>query len=87
MKYDVHLYREMRLLFEGIWADSPQAAAEIASRKHLPEAVEVDDCEGRNFTAEVVEPGRSTNIDFSAREGLRPIPRSSRGAGERERGR
>ena len=89
MKYDVPVYREMRLLFEGIEAESPEAAAEIARRKHLPEAVEVDDCEGRNFAAQVVEPERCdepvrpTMVNFADRLS----PRPGRGTGPGERGR
>jgi hypothetical protein len=32
MKYRVHIHREMRLVFDGIEADTAQAAADTAQR-------------------------------------------------------
>ena len=31
--YNVHLYREMRLVYEGISAETPEAAAAIARKQ------------------------------------------------------
>src|ERR1700722_13906874 len=68
-KYNVHIYREMRLVFEGIEADSPQAAAAIAHDKPTGDADEIDDCEGETLSALVDEVGdteyeRSELIEF-----------------------
>jgi hypothetical protein len=73
--YNVHIYREMRLLFEGIEADSPEAAAAIARDLHFDDADDWSDCEGESLAALVDEAGdgnyeRSVMIDF-AQERLR----------------
>lgn len=69
--YHVHLYREMRITFEDIEAETPQSAAAIA--RHMPagEAVAVEECGGENLAALVGEAGddafeRAMPIDFSA---------------------
>ena len=49
--YNVHLYREMRLVFEGISAETPEAAAAIARDKPTDESVEIADCEGETLSA------------------------------------
>ena len=69
MIYNVHIYREMRLVFEGIKASTPTAAAELARELPTCDAVEIDDCEGANFAAVVDNAGdehheRSMTIDF-----------------------
>ena len=51
MRYDVHLYREMRLLFEGIEAGSHEEAAVIAGQRSHEEADFIDDCHGEDFAA------------------------------------
>jgi hypothetical protein len=48
--YTVHLYQEMRLTFRDIEADSPEEAAEAATRAENPE---IHCCEGRNSQAVV----------------------------------
>jgi len=50
-KYRVHLYREMRLVFDGIEADTPEAAAQIAGDKHFYDCDDWSDCEGVNIAA------------------------------------
>jgi len=69
MIYNVHIYREMRLMFDGIEARTPEAAAEIARDKPTGEADEIDDCDGVTLAALVDEAGdddyeRSATIDF-----------------------
>ena len=49
--YNVHIYREMRLLFTEIEAESPETAAAIAGDKLTSEAAEIDECDGRTFAA------------------------------------
>jgi len=71
MRYTVHLYREMRLLFEGIEADSHEAAASIARDKPTGDADKVEDCEGEDLAALVDVAGdedysQSVTIDFEA---------------------
>jgi len=69
--YNVHIYREMRLMFEGIEADSPEAAASIARDKPASDADSIDDCDGETFAALVDLVGdedyrHSRGIDFEA---------------------
>jgi hypothetical protein len=49
--YNVHLYREMRLFFPGIGADTPEEAAKLAAEKHFDDAADFSDCEGENLSA------------------------------------
>lgn len=60
MRYDVHLYREMRLLFEGIEAGSHDEAAAVARRRPSDEADFMDDCHGEDFAALVDVTGDDT---------------------------
>ena len=69
--YHVHLYREMRLSFEHIIADTPEAAAAIARARPTDEAESVDDCDGESLAALVDIVGdeaysRSVMIEFEA---------------------
>lgn len=50
-KYNVHLYREMRLFFPGIEAATPGEAARIVDEKATDEATTIDDCEGFSHAA------------------------------------
>ena len=49
--YNVHIYREMRLVYGGIEADSHEAAAAIARDKPTDQADSIDDCEGETIAA------------------------------------
>jgi hypothetical protein len=49
--YNVHIYREMRLKYEGIEAATPEQAAQIAGDKPTHDADEIEDCEGYTSTA------------------------------------
>jgi hypothetical protein len=67
-KFIVHLYREMKLSYAGIEADTPHAAAEMVSKK-LTAADNIEDCEGQNLAALVDVAGdedysQSVTIDF-----------------------
>jgi len=69
MIYHVHIYREMRLKFDGIEARTPEAAAEIARDMPTDQADEIDDCDGVTLTALVDEAGddeyeRSVTVEF-----------------------
>lgn len=71
IQYIVHLYREMKLSYTGIEADTPQAAAYIASGKPTAEADNIEDCEGQNLSALVDVAGdedysESIIVDFEA---------------------
>ena len=57
--YNVHIYREMRLVYEGISAETPEAAAAIARKKPTDDSVEIADCEGETLSAVVDEAGDS----------------------------
>jgi hypothetical protein len=50
-RYIVHLYREMRLTYADIEADSSEAAAAIARDKPTSDADDIEDCEGETLTA------------------------------------
>jgi CTP:molybdopterin cytidylyltransferase MocA len=69
--YNAHIYREMRLVFAGIEADTAEIAAAIARDKPTGDADEIDDCDGESFSALVDEVGdeqyeRSVMIDFES---------------------
>ncbi len=55
--YTVHLYREMRLVFPGIDATTPEEAARIASANETAAAERVEDCEGLTYCALVDRDG------------------------------
>jgi hypothetical protein len=71
-RYHVHIYREMRLYFPGIEADSPERAARIAADRPTDDAENVDgDCDGENLASLVDVAGddeftQSVTIDFEA---------------------
>jgi hypothetical protein len=67
--YNVHLYREMRLFFPGIVADTPEQAAARAAELPDDEAAHIEDCEGINLCALVDLVGdddfsESVGVDF-----------------------
>jgi hypothetical protein len=67
--YHVHIYREMRLKFQRIEAENPEAAAAIARDKLTSDADDIDDCDGETFAALVDVVGdehyeQSKTIDF-----------------------
>jgi hypothetical protein len=69
--YIVHIYREMRLSYADIEADTPEAAASIARDKPTDAADSIDDCDGENLAALVDLAGddeyeHSRFIDFEA---------------------
>lgn len=68
--YNVHIYREMRLRFDTVEAESPEAAAAIARERTAEEAATVAECDGIDLAALVDEVGdeayeRSVTIDFA----------------------
>src|SRR5436305_2984821 len=67
--YNVHLYREMRLVFERIEANSPEEAAAQARDRATADADDLADCDGETFAALVDVIGdtqfeHSVMIDF-----------------------
>ncbi len=50
-RYNVHLYREMRLLFRGIEADTPETAAALAREMPTDDADDLEDCNGEDLAA------------------------------------
>ena len=67
--YHVHLYREMRLVFGDIEADTPEMAATIARDKPTNDADAIEDCEGENLAALIDVAGddeyeQSVIVDF-----------------------
>ena len=78
--YNVHIYREMRLRFDGIEADTPEAAASIARNKPTDAADEIDDCEGMTLSALVDLVGdeeyeESVFIDFEPERLCKAAPK------------
>ena len=70
--YNVHIYREMRLRFDGITACSPEEAAQKAEKLSLADAAACEECDGRSFGALVdregdAEHAQSRHIDFDAK--------------------
>src|SRR3954466_839353 len=49
--YNVHIYREMRLRFDGIKAENPQQAAQEARELSLKVTDDLDECDGETFAA------------------------------------
>jgi hypothetical protein len=69
--FNVHIYREMRLYFPSITANTPEEAAQIAAEKLTTDAEYTDDCDGETFAALVDVVGdeeykHSRMIDFDA---------------------
>jgi hypothetical protein len=78
-RYNVHIYREMLLRFDGIEADSPEQAAEKARDMHFDDASDWSDCEGDTLAAltDVVgdeDYGDSKMIDFEPGRMLKAAP-------------
>jgi hypothetical protein len=77
--YNVHIYREMRLVFGGIEADTPEAAASIARDKPTGEADNIEDCNGEDLSALVDVAGdedysQSVSIDFEGERHRKAAP-------------
>src|SRR4051812_44198946 len=69
--YNVHIYREMRIVFGGIEAETPEAAAAIARDKPTGDADDIEDCNGDDLGALVDVNGdedytQSVSIDFES---------------------
>ncbi|MFL5342370.1 MAG: hypothetical protein ACJ8F7_19655 [Gemmataceae bacterium] len=67
--YNVHIYREMRLHFPGVEANTPEEAARIAADQPTADAAYTEDCDGETLAAliDVVgddEFGQSVSLDF-----------------------
>jgi hypothetical protein len=78
-QYIVHLYREMRLTFTGIEADSPEAAALIVRGKLTDAADNIEDCDGQNLAALVDTAGdedysQSVTVDFEGERHRKAAP-------------
>lgn len=78
--YTVHLYREMRLRFDGIEAETPEQAAEKVREMHFDDAADWSDCEGESLAALVDVPGdeeyeQSRMIDFEPGRMLKAAPK------------
>ena len=51
--YDVHIYREMRIRYRDIEADTPEAAAEACRDRPSGAGCDPVDCDGQTFAAVV----------------------------------
>jgi hypothetical protein len=68
-QYTVHIFREMRVSFAGIEADTPEAAAAIAHDMTTDQADDIEECNGDDLSALVDIAGdedysQSVMIDF-----------------------
>ncbi len=77
--YNVHLYRETRLHFPGITADTPEQAARIAADRPTADAEFIEDCDGDNLAALIDVAGddeftQSVTIDFEPERLRRMVP-------------
>jgi hypothetical protein len=78
-KYTVNLYREMRLSYAGIEADTPEGAVAAVSDLPTDDADNVEDCDGENISAVVDLAGdetysRSVTIDFAGERARKAAP-------------
>lgn len=78
-KYIVHIYREMRLSYTDIEADTPEDAAVAAADKPTSDADNIEDCDGDDVGALVDEAGdeqyeRSVMIDFEVERQRKAAP-------------
>jgi hypothetical protein len=69
--FHVHLYREMRLYYPNIDAETHEAAADIAKDQPTDQAASIEDCDGSNTGALVDLDGdseylHSRLIDFDS---------------------
>ncbi len=74
--YNVHIYRELRLRFDGVEAETPEEAARLARDRGKEDAAFVDECDGETFAALVDVAGdedyaHSRCIDFEGGRLLR----------------
>lgn len=79
-KYIVHLYREMRLTYADIEADTPQAAAAITRDKPTGDADDVNECDGETSAAHVDMAGdedysQSVTVDFEPEQQRKAAPK------------
>ncbi|WP_152051787.1 hypothetical protein [Tautonia marina] len=79
-KYNVHIYREMKLYFPGIEAESPQAAADLAAKMDTADADDIVSCDGIDLAALVDVDGddnfeQSVTIAFEPQRMLDAAPR------------
>jgi hypothetical protein len=78
--YNVHIYREMRLVYGGIETATHEAAAAIARDKPTDKADLIDDCDGQTIAALVDVAGdeeyeQSRIIDFEPELQRRAAPK------------
>lgn len=81
--YNVHIYREMKLLFMHVEAATPEEAAELAKPLTLNDTLYehcVEECEGETFAAVIDVVGdedfsRSVDIDFEAERTRKAAPK------------
>jgi hypothetical protein len=77
--FNVHIYREMKLLYGGIEAGSHEEAAAIARDRATDQADSIDDCDGETLAALVDVAGdedyeQSRLIDFEAERQRKAAP-------------
>jgi hypothetical protein len=80
MLLKVHIFREMKLRFDRIEAETPEAAASVAGDKPTRDADDIDDCEGLSFSALVDVAGdeeyeQSRFIDFEPERQRKACPK------------
>jgi len=88
--FNIHLYREMRLVYEGIEAASAEEAAAKARTFRTEDAVEIADCEGETLAALVDVVGdeeyeNSQMIDFESQRMRQAAPETLKALREARR--
>jgi hypothetical protein len=78
-RYNVHIYREMRLYYPAVEAESTAEAARIASQMETDKAAEIEDCNGDDLGALVDVVGdqdyaNSEMIDFEPQRLAKAAP-------------
>jgi len=78
--FNVHIYREMRLFYPGIEAETHEAAAGIARDRPTDKAASIDECDGETLAALVDLAGdedyrHSQAIDFEPERQRTAAPR------------
>lgn len=81
-KYNVHIFREMRLYYPDIEAPTPQDAARLAVKKPTSEAQKIEDCDGVTIAALVdgdpdFDPSQVVDFEEDSPSAEQPNPSGS----------
>ena len=80
--YNVHLYRELKLYYPGIEAETAEAAAHIARGTSTGSAASIEDCEGAEIAALVDLQGDDEFLDSKLIDFAMVTPLPSKGGAQ-----